>query len=498
VRKVITVILDGFGYREEAYGNAIKMADTKNFDKLWNTYPHTTLHASEEYVGLNHGEFGNSEIGHMTIGAGRKIKQHGLRMTEFFKANPLDNPKFKELIELAKTKTIHIVGLYSDGNVHSNYNHFLKVYELLKENNAKNIHFHLITDGRDTKVNESVNYIQELEEIIKDDPNTDIASICGRYYAMDRDTNYERTKVYYDLITKGIGIEAKNATNGILALYKKNITDEFLYPIILNKDALIKDGDIVLWMNYRSDRGKQIIKSLTSKNFPDFPTYEFNNLTVYSFFNVDKGIKTITFLEDIKINNALGLYLSNLGLTQTRIAETEKYAHVTYFFDGMYSGKIDKCSQVLVESPDVDTYDLKPEMSAAEVTKKAVNAMEKDIDFILVNYANPDMVGHTGNLEATIKAVTMVDICLERLYEVAKDNFYTLIILADHGNADIMIDEYNTPVTTHTTSKVPFIITDTNVELKKSGDLTNVAPTILEYMDIALPPEMQETPTLFS
>lgn len=498
MRKVITVILDGFGYREEAYGNAIKMADTKNFDKLWNTYPHTTLHASEEYVGLNHGEFGNSEIGHMTIGAGRKIKQHGLRMTEFFKTNALDNPKFKELIELAKTKTIHIVGLYSDGNVHSNYNHFLKVYELLKENNAKNIHFHLITDGRDTKVNESVNYIQELEEIIKDDPNTDIASICGRYYAMDRDTNYERTKVYYDLITKGIGIETKNATNGILALYKKNITDEFLYPIILNKDALIKDGDIVLWMNYRSDRGKQIIKSLTSKNFPDFPTYEFNNLAVYSFFNVDKGIKTITFLEDIKINNALGLYLSNLGLTQTRIAETEKYAHVTYFFDGMYSGKIDKCSQVLVESPDVDTYDLKPEMSAAEVTKKAVNAMEKDIDFILVNYANPDMVGHTGNLEATIKAVTMVDICLERLYEVAKDNFYTLIILADHGNADIMIDEYNTPVTTHTTSKVPFIITDTNVELKKSGDLTNVAPTILEYMDIALPPEMQETPTLFS
>jgi len=316
VRKVITVILDGFGYREEAYGNAIKMADTKNFDKLWNTYPHTTLHASEEYVGLNHGEFGLMIIFQPELRRG--LEQLGTnKFSQFIGIDKSIEVKTKENIyriviaatELAKTKTIHIVGLYSDGNVHSNYNHFLKVYELLKENNAKNIHFHLITDGRDTKVNESVNYIQELEEIIKDDPNTDIASICGRYYAMDRDTNYERTKVYYDLITKGIGIEAKNATNGILALYKKNITDEFLYPIILNKDALIKDGDIVLWMNYRSDRGKQIIKSLTSKNFPDFPTYEFNNLTVYSFFNVDKGIKTITFLEDIKINNALGLFL---------------------------------------------------------------------------------------------------------------------------------------------------------------------------------------------
>ena len=390
------------------------------------------------------------------------------------------------------------MGLISDGGVHSHINHLLALLDMCKQNEIKKLYLHLFTDGRDTSPTSAYSYILPIEEKLNEIKIGKIATISGRYYAMDRDTNYERTKVYYDLITKGIGIEAKNATNGILALYKKNITDEFLYPIILNKDALIKDGDIVLWMNYRSDRGKQIIKSLTSKNFPDFPTYEFNNLAVYSFFNVDKGIKTITFLEDIKINNALGLYLSNLGLTQTRIAETEKYAHVTYFFDGMYSGKIDKCSQVLVESPDVDTYDLKPEMSAAEVTKKAVNAMEKDIDFILVNYANPDMVGHTGNLEATIKAVTMVDICLERLYEVAKDNFYTLIILADHGNADIMIDEYNTPVTTHTTSKVPFIITDTNVELKKSGDLTNVAPTILEYMDIALPPEMQETPTLFS
>ena len=493
MRKILTVVLDGFGYREEEYGNAIKMADTKNFDRLWETFPHTTLFASEEYVGLNEGEFGNSEIGHMTIGAGRRIMQHGPRITEFLKNINKDNLLFAEFLKDAQEKTVHIIGLYSDGKVHSNLEHFLSVYEILKENNAKKINFHLITDGRDTKVNAAINFIKDLEETIKDDPITDIASICGRYYAMDRDTNYDRTKIYYDLLTKGIGIKAKSATDGILGLYKKNQTDEFLYPLIINPNETIKDGDIILWMNFRSDRGKQIIRTFTDHNFEEFPIYTYQDLKVYSFFPLDKDIKTLNFLEDIHVTNPLGIYLSSLGLTQARIAETEKYAHVTYFFDGMYNGKIEKCEKILIPSPKVETYDLEPEMSAIEVTKKAIHAMEKDTDFIFMNLANPDMVGHTGNLEATIKAVTTVDVCLERLYEVAKDNFYTMIILADHGNADIMLDEFGNPVTTHTTSKVPFIITDTNVSLKKSGSLVNVAPTILEYMDIALPEEMSDT-----
>ena len=496
MRKILTVVLDGFGYREEEYGNAIKMADTKNFDRLWETFPHTTLFASEEYVGLNEGEFGNSEIGHMTIGAGRRIMQHGPRITEFLKNINKDNLLFAEFLKDAQEKTVHIIGLYSDGKVHSNLEHFLSIYQILKENNAKKVNFHLITDGRDTKVNAAINFIKDLEETIKDDPITDIASICGRYYAMDRDTNYDRTKIYYDLLTKGIGIKAKSATDGILGLYKKNQTDEFLYPLIINPNETIKDGDIILWMNFRSDRGKQIIRTFTDHNFEEFPIYTYQDLKVYSFFPLDKDIKTLNFLEDIHVTNPLGIYLSSLGLTQARIAETEKYAHVTYFFDGMYNGKIDKCEKILIPSPKVETYDLKPEMSAIEVTKKAIHAMEKDTDFIFMNLANPDMVGHTGNLEATIKAVTTVDVCLERLYEVAKDNFYTMIILADHGNADIMLDEFGNPVTTHTTSKVPFIITDTNVSLKKSGSLVNVAPTILEYMDIALPEEMADTPSL--
>ena len=496
MRKILTVVLDGFGYREEEYGNAIKMADTKNFDRLWETFPHTTLFASEEYVGLNEGEFGNSEIGHMTIGAGRRIMQHGPRITEFLKNINKDNLLFAEFLKDAQEKTVHIIGLYSDGKVHSNLEHFLSIYQILKENNAKKVNFHLITDGRDTKVNAAINFIKDLEETIKDDPITDIASICGRYYAMDRDTNYDRTKIYYDLLTKGIGIKARSATDGILGLYKKNQTDEFLYPLIINPNETIKDGDIILWMNFRSDRGKQIIRTFTDHNFEEFPIYTYQDLKVYSFFPLDKDIKTLNFLEDIHVTNPLGIYLSSLGLTQARIAETEKYAHVTYFFDGMYNGKIEKCEKILIPSPKVETYDLKPEMSAIEVTKKAIHAMEKDTDFIFMNLANPDMVGHTGNLDATIKAVTTVDVCLERLYEVAKDNFYTMIVLADHGNADIMLDEFGNPVTTHTTSKVPFIITDTNVSLKKSGSLVNVAPTILEYMDIALPEEMANTPSL--
>ncbi len=498
MRKVLTVVLDGFGYREEEYGNAIKMADTKNFDKLWETYPHTTLYASEEHVGLNPGEFGNSEIGHMTIGAGRKIKQHGPRITEFLKSPDQNNALFNEFIELAKKKTIHIIGLYSDGKVHSDSSQFQDVYDILKENDAKQIYFHLITDGRDTKVNAGVNFIKDLSETISDNPNASIASICGRYYAMDRDTNYDRTKFYYDLITRGVGIKNKDATEGVLSLYKKNLTDEFLYPLIINPEGTIKDGDIILWMNYRSDRAKQILRALTNPNFEEFPTIKYNDLKVFSFFPLDKDINTYNFLEDINVTNPIGRYLSSLGLTQSRIAETEKYAHVTYFLDGMYNGKIEKCEKNLIPSPKVDTYDLKPEMSAAEITKKTISAMEKDTDFIFINFANPDMVGHTGNLNATIKAVTMVDICLQRLYEVAVDNFYTMFILADHGNADVMLDEFGNPVTTHTTNKVPFIITDSNVTLKKGGDLSNIAPTILEYMDIALPEEMANTPSLLN
>lgn len=493
MKKVLTVVLDGFGYREEEYGNAIKQANAKNFNKLWEKYPHTTLFASEEYVGLNKHEFGNSEIGHMTIGAGRKIKQHGPRITEFLNESYKNNNEFNKFLEEAKTKEVHIIGLYSEGNVHSNLEHFISMYKILKENDTKKIHFHLITDGRDTDIHASLDYIRSLEELLNNDDLADITSISGRYYAMDRDTNYERTKKYYDLITKGIGEKHSKPSESVTSQYEKGITDEFLNPIIIDPSNTIKNGDIVIWMNYRSDRAKQILKAFTKDNFKEFETINYSSINIYSFFPIGDDIKINTFLDDIEVTNPLGIYLSSLGISQARIAETEKYAHVTYFLDGMYNGDISNCENILIPSPKVKTYDLKPEMSALEVTRAAIYTMEHGKEFIFINYANADMVGHTGDMDATIKAVKAVDFCLGKLYEASLENDYTMIILADHGNADIMLDAENKKVTTHTISKVPFIITDDSIELKNSGDLTEVAPTILKYMNISLPEEMQYT-----
>lgn len=496
MKKILTIILDGFGYREDEYGNAIKAAQMEVFNKLWEEYPHSLLKASEEAVGLNEGQFGNSETGHQTIGAGRKILQNETLIDNLLENEILENEIFKELVE-KKDKTIHLMGLCSDGNVHAGIDDVINMYELLVKNGFTKIYFHVITDGRDTDPHSSYKYINQIEDKINEYKIGNIATICGRYYAMDRDKNYDRTKSYYELVTKGVGYETNNIKNIIDRMYEKEITDEFLKPIIVNRAGIIKNGDILLWMNYRADRAKQIIASFTDTLFDGFHTYDMSNLEVYSFLPIDKNIPTISFLEEQNIKNPLGLYLSELGITQARIAETEKFPHVTYFFDGGYNGKIPKCNQFHIPSPDVPTYDLRPEMSAVGVTKKCIECMMQDYDFILVNFANPDMVGHTGNYEATVKACMAIDMCLEKIIEKAEENFYKVIILADHGNADIMLDETGEIVTTHTLSKVPFIILDKSVELDEEGDLTNVAPTILEYMDIAVPDEMKETNILF-
>jgi len=492
MKKILTIILDGFGMREEEKGNAIKDADMTCFNKLWEEYPHSLLDASGEAVGLQDGQFGNSETGHQTIGAGRLIKQNEVLVNEFLKSNIEENDVFQKLL-LKKDKNIHIMGLCSDGNVHAGIDDMLKMYEILVNNDFKKIHFHLITDGRDTDVHSAYSYISQIETIIKKYKVGDIATICGRYYAMDRDNNYDRTKIYYDLVTKGIGIKSVDINKTINKMYEKNVTDEFLSPIVLNNDSLIKNGDVLIWLNYRSDRAKQIISAFVDSLFDEFKTYKMDELEVYSFFPIDKMVPTLNFIEVVKITNALGLYLSELGLTQARVAESEKFPHVTYFFDGGFNGKIPKCSTFHIPSPDVATYDLKPEMSAVLVTKKCIECMVQDYDFILVNFANPDMVGHTGDYAAAVKACMAVDLCLNKLIEKAEENFYKVIVLADHGNVDMMFDSEDKPVTTHTLSKVPFIIVDKNVDLKKEGDLTMVAPTILEYMDIAVPEEMKET-----
>ena len=500
MKKILTIILDGFGYREEEEGNAIKAARMKNFESIWNNYPHTTIYASEEPIGLRKGQFGNSEIGHSTIGAGRIVKQNETLVDEFLE-NADDNLTFQMLIDYTRSnpdKSVHLMGLCSDGLVHSDMEHFIKLYNRLVDNGVRNIYFHLITDGRDTATNSSYTYISKIEEVIKERETGSIATLCGRYYAMDRDKKWDRTKLYYDLITKAKGFKFDTPKEAIDASYNENITDEFIKPIIIDSNGVIKDNDSVIWINYRADRSKQIVSTLTDVNFEEFKTQEYTNLNVYTFFPLDKTIKTKNFLPLNQVENPLGLYLSNLGLSQARVAETEKFAHVTYFFDGSTNGKIEKCDKYLIPSPKVATYDLKPEMSAVEVTKKTINCMQKDYDFILVNFANPDMVGHTGKWNAAVKACITIDICLGKLLEVAEDNFYKIVILADHGNADIMFDENKVPVTTHTLSKVPFIILDNKVKLADNGSLINVAPTILEYMDIAVPKEMADTPSLIT
>jgi len=497
MKKILTVILDGFGMREEEYGNAIKLAHPNNFNNLWKKYPHSLLSASEEFVGLEHGQFGNSEVGHLTIGAGRKIKQPIDLMKEFIYDQMDQNEIYKEMIESIKqeNKRIHIMGLFSDGKVHSDIKQIIKTYEKLVEQGAKKIYFHIITDGRDTEPKKSQEFIKKINIEIEKTGIGKIATVCGRYFAMDRDHKWERTQKYYDLVTRGMGISTINVENTIDVLYGKGITDEFLQPILVSPEGLIKNDDILLWMNYRTDRARQILSTFVNAEQKELKTYNIFP-KVYTFVPIDKNIKTTHFLKDILVENPLGIYLSKLGLSQARIAETEKYAHVTFFFDGEYNGPIEGSSKYLIPSPKVATYDMKPEMSAVEVTKKVIACMEKDIDFILVNYANPDMVGHTGKLDATIKAIMTVDLCLGKIIEQAEENFYKVIILADHGNADMMLNENNQPITTHSISKVPFIITDEKIKLKSNGDLTQVAPTILEYMDIAIPKEMKETESL--
>ncbi len=498
MKKILTVILDGFGIREETHGNAIKDSNMPYFNSLLSKYPNSLLSASEESVGLPKGQFGNSEVGHMIIGAGRYIKHQATRIDEFLEDEIDNDEDFLEMLKNIKdnNSNVHLIGLCSDGGVHSLYRHFFSILKKFKQHNVSNIYLHLITDGRDTYSKDSMKYILDVQKNITEIGVGKIASICGRYYAMDRDQNYSRTKTMYDLITKGIGLTTNNLKETIEKCYQKKVTDEFLPPILINPNGIIKDNDVAFWINYRSDRGIQLMESLSDKGFNKFPTKMINNLQCYSFFPIDKKVNVHSLLENEEINNSLGKYFSDLGLSQARIAETEKYSHVTKFFDGLYQGNLNKCDKFLIPSPKVATYDLKPEMSALEITQKVIQCMEKDYDFILVNYANPDMVGHTGNMEATIKALEILDKCLEKVIESSKDNFYTAFILGDHGNADIMLDDEDRIVTTHTISKVPFIITDTKVEVK-DGDLTNVAPTILKYMDISLPKEMKNTNNLF-
>lgn len=498
MKKILMIILDGFGIRENTHGNAIKLANMNYFNSLLEKYPNSLLEASGEAVGLPEGQFGNSEVCHEVIGLGKKIKQKITVINEeVFTKRIFLNEEFNNLIETTKNNksTLHLMGLTSDGGVHSHIGYVLKLIPLLKEKGIKKIVFHAITDGRDTYIKSSIKFIKEVDSLLRSEKLGYVGTICGRYYAMDRDNNWDRTKKYYDLVMNNKGFKVIDYELAINNCYKKNITDEFLPPMLITDDACIKPDDTLLWFNFRPDRARQILSSLTNPEFNEFKTsfivnswnmFEVNDVTnIHTLFELPK--------EDIY---PIGKYFSDLKITQARIAETEKYSHVTYFFNAELSKKFPLCDNYLVESPKVATYDMTPLMSATDVTRKVKSAINKNYDFILVNYANPDMIGHTGNLNAAIEALQGLDKLLEYIVNYSIDNFYKVFILADHGNCDEMLTDNDEIITTHSLSKVPFIITDDSIKLKKNGDLTNVAPTLLNYMDIAIPKQMEDAKSL--
>ena len=501
MKKVIMVILDGFGLNDLENGNAIKAANMETFNNLFKEYPHSVLQASGEYVGLPDDQFGNSEVGHLTIGAGRRIKQDLLKANELLGSPSIEqNDKLIELVNhtINNNSTLHLCGLVSDGRVHSDIKYMKNILGHLKNMGVKKVKFHAITDGRDTKVDSSIGYLTELENVMKTLNIGKISTVCGRYYAMDRDNKWERTKVYSDLLLKGVGIKIRTFKTGIEACYKKNLTDEFLPPLILDEDATIKNNDAFLWLNFRGDRSRQILTVLKNEDFQEYKVKKIDNLKILAITDVP-GAKLANkeYLIENEEIYSLGVYLSDLGLRQARIAETEKFAHVTYFFNGGGKVKIKGCDNFLIPSKKVKTYDLTPNMSALEVTEQVLKCLEKDYDFILVNFANPDMLGHTGVIDATVNGLKTIDECLSRIVEAVDNNFYKLIITADHGNCDEMIRKDGSISTTHSIYPVPFILRDKHVSLKHKGDLTEIAPTILKYMDIAIPSEMKDTKTLF-
>lgn len=497
---MMLMILDGFGINENEQGNAVKLAKTPNIDKLMKTCPTTQIHASGLAVGLPEGQMGNSEVGHTNIGAGRIVYQELTKITKSIEDGDFfSNEALNKAIENCKKNNskLHIMGLLSDGGVHSHNRHLYAILELAKRKDFENVYIHCFMDGRDTPPTSGEGYIAKLEEKIKEKGIGKIATISGRFYSMDRDKRWQRIQKAYDAMVKGEGIKANSAIQAIESSYQKEVFDEFIEPtVIYNGDspvAKIEENDSVVFFNFRPDRAREITRTLIDRDFSEFDTNK--NLNLYfvcmtpydeTMPNVDIAFKKETLV------NTFGEYISKKGLTQLRIAETEKYAHVTFFFNGGEEKQYKGEDRILVPSPKVETYDMQPEMSAEEVTEKVVDAINsKKYDVVILNYANPDMVGHTGSLEATIKAIEKIDECVERVVEAVNNQEGRLIITADHGNSEQMID-YKTgePHTAHTTNPVPLILVGVdNVKLKE-GRLADLAPTMLDIMGLEKPAEM--------
>ena len=495
-KKALLMILDGWGMGDHSKSDVIYCTPTPYWDSLLANYPNSQLQASGENVGLPDGQMGNSEVGHLNIGAGRVLYQDLVKINKAIKdGSIMENPEVKSAFSYAQKtgKGIHFMGLTSTGGVHSSFEHILALCDIAKKYDLKNVFIHCFMDGRDTDPHSGKGFISDLQAHCEKSAGV-VASIIGRYYAMDRDKRWDRVKVAYDQLVNGEGKKATDMVAAMQESYDEGVTDEFVKPIVnANVDGRIKEGDVVIFFNYRNDRAKEITIALTQQDMPEAGMKTIKDLQYYCMTPYDASFKGVHILFDKEnVNNTLGEYLSSLGKKQLHIAETEKYAHVTFFFNGGREAPYEGEDRILVPSPKVATYDLKPEMSAYEVKDKLVEAInENKYDFIVVNFANGDMVGHTGVYEAIEKAVKAVDDCVKDTVEAAKANDYEVIIIADHGNADHALNADGTPNTAHSLNPVPCVYVTENKNAKiENGILADVAPSILHIMGLPQPAEM--------
>ena len=495
-KKLALIILDGWGHGDKTKSDAIFNANTPFIESLYKKYPNSELLTDGENVGLPNGQMGNSEVGHLNIGAGRIIYQDLAKINIACENNSISEKK--NLIKSFKyakenNKDLHFIGLVSDGGIHSHQSHLYKLCKLAKENGIKKVFVHAFTDGRDCDPKSGLGFIQDLEKNLF---GAKIATICGRYYAMDRDKRWERVKLAYNLMVNGEGVKSQNLTESIKESYKSGITDEFIKPIVLvDKNEVpittIKKEDAVICFNFRTDRCREITTVLSQTNMLDFDMHTLN-LHYTTMTNYDSSYKNVNVIYNKEnLKNTLGEILEKNNKSQIRIAETEKYPHVTFFFSGGREEEFIGEKRLMVNSPKVATYDLQPQMSAPEVSSSIIAELEKGkTDFICLNFANPDMVGHTGDYKAIIKAVETVDNCTKKVVQAGLKNDYAFIIIADHGNADFAINDDGSPNTAHSTNLVPCFALNTGFNTIKNGKLGDIAPTILRIMGIEIPAEM--------
>lgn len=497
-KKIALIILDGWGYGRNDSSNAIYAADTPFFDYMLKTYPNSKLEASGTAVGLPEGQMGNSEVGHMNLGAGRVVYQELGRIHKAIDDNELPgNPVLKDAFEYAKKngKKVHFIGLVSDGGVHSHIRHLKGLCDAANQYPLENVFIHAFLDGRDTDPKSGAGFIAELENHIKG-TGVQLASAIGRYYAMDRDNRWERVKLAYDLLVKGAGEASADIVESIKESYAREVTDEFIKPIIKTDEngnplAIVEEGDVVLCFNFRTDRGREITIALTQKAFPEYDMVplDLHYITMTPYDETFKNVKVLFNKEDLTLT--LGEILQDAGKNQIRIAETEKYPHVTFFFSGGREKEFTNEKRILVPSPKVATYDLQPEMSAEGIRDAILPELESGwADVIILNFANTDMVGHTGVFSAVMKAAETADRCTRAVVETGIKHGYSFIIIADHGNADYMINDDGTPNTAHSTNLVPCIIIDKDVKHVKDGKLGDIAPTILKIIGVPIPEKM--------